>query len=90
MPSLLDQHEALGQSFPAPFTVLRLLTPRNMKYHDAVKAYEPYNKLVKPLPQMRTDTVKLTSQAMTQEIRGHVLVNNRSEGCAAHRSSVRR
>jgi uncharacterized protein YecE (DUF72 family) len=82
MPSLLDQHNVLGQSFPASFTVLRLLTPRNMKYHDAVKAYEPYNKLVKPLPQMRTETVKLISQAMAQQVRGHVLVNNRSEGSA--------
>jgi hypothetical protein len=53
-----------------------------MKYHEAVKAYEPYNKFVRPLPEMRTDTVKLIHQAMAQQIRGHVLANNRSEGSA--------
>jgi len=41
MPSLEEQHRALGQSFPGPFTILRLLTPRTMKYHEA-KAYDPY------------------------------------------------
>jgi uncharacterized protein YecE (DUF72 family) len=82
MPSLAEQHQALGQCFPAPFTVMRLLTPRTMKYHDAVKAYEPYNKLVKPLPDMRQETLMLIDQAVTQEIRAHVLVNNRSEGSA--------
>ena len=73
MPSLLDQHQALGQSFPAAFTVMRLLTPRNMKYHEAVKAYEPYNKLVRPLPDMREETLILINQAVTQEIRTHVV-----------------
>lgn len=82
MPSLLGQHRALGHSFPAPFTMMRLLTPRNMTYHEAVKAYEPYNKLVRPLPDMRTDTLTLIHQAVTEQIRAHVLVNNRSEGSA--------
>jgi uncharacterized protein YecE (DUF72 family) len=82
MPSLQEQHQSLGQSFPATFTVLRLLTPRNMKYHDAVKAYEPYNKLVRPLPEMRTDTLQLVRQAVTENRRSYVLTNNRSEGSA--------
>ena len=59
MPALLEQHRALGESFPAPFTIMRLLTPRTMKYYEAVKAYEPYNKLVRPLPEMRKETVSL-------------------------------
>ena len=82
MPSLAEQHERLGGSFPAPFTILRLLTPRTMKYHEAVKAYEPYNKLVQPLPEMRKETVSLIHQAEGAQIRSHVLVNNRSEGSA--------
>jgi uncharacterized protein YecE (DUF72 family) len=82
MPSLLDQHDALGQSFPAPFTVLRPLTPRNMKYYDAVKAYEPYNKLVRPVPEMRTDTLKIVRQAIAENRQSYVLTNNRSEGSA--------
>lgn len=39
--SLLEQHAAMGESFTASFTVLRLLTSRDTKCHDAVKAYEP-------------------------------------------------
>ena len=31
------------------FTETTLLTPRTVKYHDAVQAYEPYKKLVKPV-----------------------------------------
>jgi hypothetical protein len=75
-------HQALGQRFPAPFTIMRLLTPRNMKYHEAVKAYEPYNKIVRPLPDMRKETVALIHQAVTEQIQARVLVNNRSEGSA--------
>lgn len=82
MPSLAEQHDALGQSFPAPFTILRLLTPRTMKYHDAVKAYEPYSKLMAPLPAMRSETVNVVRQAMQRQINAYVLVNNRSEGSA--------
>lgn len=82
MPSLLEQHQALGSSFSAPFTVMRLLTPRDMAYHEAVKAYQPYHRIVRPLPDMRRDTVQLIEQAVTNRVRTHVLVNNRSEGSA--------
>jgi len=53
MPSLEEQHSQLGLVFTAPFMLLRLLTPRDKKYHDAVKAYQPYDKLVRLLPDMR-------------------------------------
>lgn len=82
MPSLAEQHQALGRSFSAPFTVMRLLTPRDMAYHDAVKAYQPYHRLVRPLPDMRRDTIRLIDQAVGDHVRAHVLVNNRSEGSA--------
>jgi hypothetical protein len=82
MPSLEEQHRKLGSAFTAPFVLLRLLTPRNKKYHDAVKAYEPYDKLVHPLPDMREQTVKLVKQAIGERRRAYVLVNNRSEGNA--------
>jgi len=82
MPTLEQQHAQLGQQFTAPFTVLRLLTPRDKKYHDAVKAYEPYDKLVRPLPDMRAAAVRLVTQAVEEQRRSYVLVNNRSEGHA--------
>ena len=47
MPSIDQQDEKITYQFTAPFVLLRLLTTRNKKYHDAVKAYEPYDKLVR-------------------------------------------
>lgn len=82
MPSLDDQHERLAGQFTAPFVLIRLLTPRDKRYHDAVKAYEPYDKLVRPLPDMRDSTVRLVSRAVAEQRRTYVLVNNRSEGHA--------
>jgi uncharacterized protein YecE (DUF72 family) len=82
LPSLLDQHQLLDETFTAPFTLLRLLTPRNTKYHDAVKAYRPYDKIVRPLPEMRAETVSLVRQAIAHTRRIYVLVNNRLEGNA--------
>lgn len=82
MPTLDQQHEKFGQSFTASFILLRLLTPRDKKYHEAVKAYEPYDKLVRPLPDMRESAVRLVTQAVEERRRAYVLVNNRSEGHA--------
>jgi uncharacterized protein YecE (DUF72 family) len=82
MPTLEQQHDKLEQRFTASFLLLRLLTPRDKKYHDAVKAYEPYDKLVRPLPDMRESAVRLVKQAVEEQRRAYVLVNNRSEGHA--------
>ena len=45
MPTLDQQHEKLEYQFTAQCVLFRLLTPRDKKYHDAVKAYERYDKL---------------------------------------------
>jgi len=82
MPTLAQQHEKLEQQFTASFILLRLLTPRDKKYHEAVKAYEPYDKLVRPLPEMREAAVRLVRQAVEEGRRAYALVNNRSEGHA--------
>lgn len=81
MPTLEQQHAKLG-GFTGPFTLMRLLTPRDKKYHEAVKAYEPYDKLIQPLPDMRAATTRLVTQAVNENRRAYVLVNNRSEGNA--------
>ena len=47
-----------------------------------MKAYKPYDKLVRPLPDMRDQTMKLVKQAIGERRRASVLVNNRSEGNA--------
>jgi uncharacterized protein YecE (DUF72 family) len=82
MPALSEQHARLDQRFTAPFTVLRLLTPLGMPYADAVKTAAPYQSLVRPMPTMRRDTIRIVRQAAGEDRRAYVLVNNRAEGCA--------
>ena len=77
----MDQHTRM-ETFTAPFTVLRLLTPLKMSYEAAKKRAEPYNKIVGELPEMRKETVNLVKQAVAENRRAYVLVNNRSEGNA--------
>lgn len=81
MPPLAEQHQRM-QTFTAPFTVLRLLTPLKMTYEAAKKRAEPYNKIVGELPEMRRDTVALVRNAVAEQRRTYVLVNNRAEGNA--------
>ncbi|MGE3979364.1 MAG: DUF72 domain-containing protein [Nitrospira sp.] len=82
MPPLLEQHRRMQERLTALFTVIRLLTPLNMSYEVAKKRAAPYNKIVEALPQMRKETVTLIHQAVSQNRRAYVLVNNRSEGNA--------
>ena len=71
LPSLLEQHAAMRDTFRADFTLLRLLTPRNTKYHDSVKAYQPYDKIVMPLPDMRRETVQFIRYANAGNVRSY-------------------
>ena len=81
MPPLAEQHKRM-ETFTAPFTVLRLLTPLKITYEAAKKRAEPYNRIVGELPEMRKDTVQLIRDAVADERRAYVLVNNRAEGNA--------
>jgi hypothetical protein len=82
MPTLKEQHRRLDEVFTAPFVVFRLLTPLHVQYAQAVRFAEPYTKIVAELPMMRRDTVALVRQAVSENRRAYVLVNNRSEGSA--------
>ncbi|MDK2744320.1 MAG: DUF72 domain-containing protein [Nitrospira sp. BO4] len=82
MTPLADQHKRMEETFTAPFTVLRLLTPLKMSYEAAKKRAEPYNKIVGELPDMRRDTVTLIQQSIRLAKPAYVLVNNRAEGNA--------
>src|SRR2546425_8877699 len=42
---------ALGWTFTAPFTVARALLKPGRAYSDAVKLFEPYDRLREPLPE---------------------------------------
>ncbi len=82
MPPLADQHRRLGDAFPAPFVLFRLLTPLQVRYQEAVERAEPYDHIVEVLTEMRADTQRLLQQAVQENRRAYVLVNNRAEGCA--------
>ena len=82
MPSLADQHQSLGQTFPADFVLFRLLTPLGISHSEAVDRYAPYSILQQPIPHMRQDTTTLARQAIAEGKSVYVLVNNRAEGCA--------
>jgi len=82
MPPLADQHKRLEETFTAPFIVLRLLTPLKMSYEAAKRRAEPYTKIVGELPEMRKESVVLIKQAVAENRRAYVLVNNRTEGNA--------
>ena len=82
MPPLAEQHKRLQETFTAPFTVLRLLTPLKMSYAEAKQRAAPYTKIVAELTEMRKDAVSLIQQSITQVKPAYVLVNNRSEGNA--------
>ena len=81
MPPLAEQQKR-KDTFTAPLTVLRLLTPLKIFYEAAKKRVEPYNKIVGELPEIRRDTVNLVKQAVADNRRAYVLVNNHAEGNA--------
>lgn len=82
MPPLLQQHTQMEERFTAPFTVIRLLTPLNISHEAAIQRAAPYDKIVGVLPQMRKETVTLIKQAVPENRKVYVLVNNRAEGNA--------
>jgi uncharacterized protein YecE (DUF72 family) len=73
---------ALGWAFPAPFTVARGLLKPGRAYADAVKLFEPYDRLREPLPELRRDLVRLIDETVRRRTEAFILVNNRAEGYA--------
>ncbi len=82
MPPLLTQLARLGGTFPASTVVVRLLTPLGLPHQEAVDRYRPYDRIVVPQAQMRTETVTLARNAVAAGYTPYVLVNNRAEGNA--------
>jgi uncharacterized protein YecE (DUF72 family) len=64
--------------------VIRLMTPRGMRYEEAyVKAF-PFDRLVDGMmsPGMIEDTVGIVQAAIAQNVRANVVINNRAAGNA--------
>lgn len=77
---VLEKHpRALGT---APFTVCRALVAPGTKYADAVKRFQPYDRLQERLPVVRRSLLSYLRTAQDRVQRVLVTVNNRLEGCA--------
>src|SRR6184192_1846863 len=81
MPTIGEQLE-LPWSFPADFTVARALLRPGRRYADAVKLFEPYDRIREPQPELRQDLLRLIAEAMRRRIEALILANNRLEGNA--------
>jgi len=81
MPAIGEQLD-LGWTFPAEFTVARALLKPGRRYTDAVKQFQPYDRVQEPLPDLRQDLVRLVSEAYRRRVEAFILANNRAEGNA--------
>src|SRR5438477_7932544 len=81
MPTIGEQLE-LPWSFPADFTVARALLRPGRRYADAVKLFEPYDRIREPQPELRQDLLRLVAEALRRRVEALILVNNRLEGNA--------
>lgn len=69
-------------TFPAGFTVARALLRPGRAYADAVKLFQPYDRIRDPQPEVRQDLLRLVAEVVRRHIEGLILVNNRLEGNA--------
>lgn len=81
MPSIGEQVD-LGWTFPADFTVARALLKPGRRYSDAVKQFQPYDRVQEPQPGLRRDLLQLIDTSLRRRIEAFILANNRAEGNA--------
>ena len=86
LPSLRKQFALSDHTFTnrGGHGILRLLTPRKMRYEDAYAKAHPFDRLVEGMatPRMIEDTVGLMEQGIEKKARMNVIVNNRAGGNA--------
>lgn len=81
MPPIGEQLE-LPWTFPAGFTIARALLRPGRAYADAVKLFQPYERIRDPQPEVRQDLLHLVAEVMERHMEALILVNNRLEGNA--------
>lgn len=66
--------------------IIRLMTPRGVRYEDAYGQAHPFNALVAGLfdPRMVEDTLDVVEAALGHGVHCNVIINNRSGGNAPH------
>jgi len=85
LPSLSKQFALSGRRFlNRKSGVIRLMTPRGMRYEDAYARAHPFNALVRGMqsPGMVEDTTRIIRAALGAGVRIHVIINNRAGGNA--------
>ena len=81
MPPIGEQLE-LPWTFPARFTVVRALLRPGRAYADAVKLFQPYDRIRDPQPEVRQDLLHVVAEVVRRRLEAWLLVNNRLEGNA--------
>jgi len=81
MPTIGEQLQQ-PWAFSADFTVVRALLKPGRRYADAVKAFEPYDRIQEPQPQLRRDLMEMIREVLRRRIEAFILANNRAEGNA--------
>jgi uncharacterized protein YecE (DUF72 family) len=81
MPPIGEQVE-LGWTVSADFTVARALLKPGRRYSDAVKQFQPYDRVQEPQPTLRRDLLRLINLSLRRRIEAFILANNRAEGNA--------
>ena len=88
LPSLSRQLARAGRRFfnSDRQCVIRLMTPRGVRYEDAYARAHPFNTLVEGLfdPRMVEETLDVLEAAMGRNIHTNLIINNRSGGNAPH------
>jgi uncharacterized protein YecE (DUF72 family) len=86
LPSLWRQFNLADQRFfnRERNVLLRLMTPRGMRYEEAYEKAFPFDRMVEGLlqAQMLEDTVKLMRRGLEEDQHLNVIINNRSGGSA--------
>jgi uncharacterized protein YecE (DUF72 family) len=86
LPPLARQFSMAGRRFlnPAGKAIIRLMTPRGMRYEEAYAKAFPFSALVEGLmdPRMVEETAALMKRALEDNVHIHVIINNRAGGNA--------
>ncbi len=86
LPPLLEQFGKAGDLFltAGNTSVVRLLTPRGVRYEDTYEMAHPFNAMVDGMlsEQMVEECVELIERAIDQGVRIDVIINNRAGGNA--------
>jgi hypothetical protein len=81
MPTIGEQLD-MSWTFTAPFTVARALLKPGRRYTDAVRMFQPYERVQEPVPELRYDLVRVIQESVDRRVEAFILANNRAEGNA--------